>query len=118
MVSMILSSSGRLRSDRLHVELDVYLAAHEHSASFQDLIPFEPEVFSVDGRLGGEARLLVAPRVLAFALEFRVEHDFLRDTVDREISGYGIVTPFLRDALALEGQGWKLLHIEKVGRLE
>ena len=68
--------SGRLcRRHRFDVDFDVDSLAHEQTARFERLIPFQPEIGAIDRCLGAKEHALVAPRVLAAAELLDVERN-------------------------------------------
>src|SRR5215216_1765973 len=85
----VVSPSGGLLGRRLHglhFELDLDALAHQHTAGLERLVPREPEVLALDGRLGDEPDALVAPRILGLAAVFDVERDLPRHVADGELA--------------------------------
>src|SRR4051812_10316646 len=120
---MLLSSLAvSRRPDGLHLEMDAQIVAHEDSAGLQRLIPGQPEVATVDLRIGGEAHARVPPRIAAASLVGGVERHLARRAADREVAddpeAVALVRPGAFDPAALEGNRRELLHVQEVGRAQ
>src|SRR4051812_5320194 len=72
-------------ADRRCVHLDLHRLADEQAALGERLLPRQAEVGPVDLTAPRDADALVPPRVLAGALDRRVERDLARDVLDREV---------------------------------
>src|SRR5512141_1016758 len=70
----------------LELDRDLDLLADEHAARLERGVPDEAELAAVEGRLGGEARALVAPGILARAGKLGVEDDLLLHAVELKVA--------------------------------
>src|SRR5512140_2413485 len=98
----------------LELDRDLDLLADEHAARLERGVPDEAELAAVEGRLGGEARALVAPRVLARAGELGVQDDLLLHAVELEVARHPVARAGLLDPARAEGELRVLRDVEEV----
>jgi hypothetical protein len=75
-----------LDADSRDVERERHSVAHEDAAARHSLLPGEAEFCAVDHRAGLEAHTLVAPWVLAGALDDSGQCDLVRVIPDRKVA--------------------------------
>src|SRR5438309_10419493 len=98
------------------MQLDLDGIAHEDATCLKCHIPVEAEVLAVDLGLGGEASALLALVILYHTIEGGVEHHLLGDAADCQVAVDTIfVVAYALYALAREGDGGEMLHVEEVG---
>src|SRR5690606_12569399 len=72
--------------NRLNLDGELDLVAHQHASGLQRLVPGEAEVPAVDAAAGAEADALATPRVLPASLVDHVEGHLASHVLDREIA--------------------------------
>src|SRR5690606_34208146 len=108
--------------NRLNLDGELDLVAHQHASGLQRLVPGEAEVPAVDAAAGAEADALATPRVLPASLVDHVEGHLASHVLDREIAhqleliARGCERPAY--GTAPEADGRILLDLQEVGRAE
>src|SRR5439155_25468636 len=71
---------------RLDVDIQLHLVPNDETAGFHRLVPGQVEVLAVHLRLGRETDAPVTPGILDLTGETRVERDFLRTPMNRQVA--------------------------------
>src|SRR6266849_10696344 len=106
----------RLLLDRLDLDVDLHLVAHDHAAPLDDAMPVHAEVLAVDARGGVGAHPAVALRVPdRLGRTLHLEDHLPRDVADGQIPHHvEALGPHVLYPLRLEGDGRELLGVEEV----
>jgi hypothetical protein len=113
----VLSELCRLRH-KLRINRDLHFVANDDTAGFEQLVPAQTKVLAIELSGCTEAGSVIPGRILGEALERRIESDFLRHTVKREIadeSVLGRVARHLLDTSTSEYHRWIGVDFEEVG---
>src|SRR6185503_1604963 len=109
------SIQKKLRSRRLHVELDVDIVADQQAAGLECSIPGETEILAVQSNCRFEGDLLVAPRILGHTkIGHRQFHTLGNSSYCQHPADGERVGPRSDDAIAREGDLRILVDGEEV----
>lgn len=92
------------------------LVAYYGTASFERLIPGQPEVLAIDLAGSGETDSLIAPRILSRSQILTVQNDRLRNAADREITDDLDIVPGHTAAFQNELDLRMLIDVKEVAR--
>jgi len=104
----------------LDIEGDGDLVTNQNAAGFEDGIPRQAEVLSVNLRDRRNCNSGVAPWIFrGWCWPFNLKADLAGNATDGQVAfDRQLSIPDDADALGFEVQGWELLHMKEIGALE